>query len=58
MKKLEIDIAYYDNDDLGETLEYIVSDIGLGLTRGQLNRFNGTHGTWRIESFDNTEIES
>lgn len=57
MKKLSIDIMYYEQDDLPEALEYIVSDICLGLTRNQLNFYSGTHGGWRVESFDDKQME-
>lgn len=58
MKKLSIDIMYYEQDDLPEALEYIVSDIGLGLTRNQLNFYSGTHGGWRVESFGDNERDA
>ena len=53
--KLEINLdnsAYEDEGigwELGKAIDYMVSDIGLGLTRGKVRDSNGnTTGHWEI----------
>jgi hypothetical protein len=51
--KINLDNAAYAGDDLtwelNKNLNYIVSDIGLGLTKGIVRETNGnTTGHWEI----------
>jgi hypothetical protein len=51
--KINLDNAVYKDDlywELGKTIDYVVSDIGLGLTKGKVRDSNGnTTGQWSIE---------
>jgi hypothetical protein len=53
--------AYNDEDigwELGKNLDYIISDIGLGLTRGKIKDSNGnTTGKWSLDDEDRQFIE-
>jgi hypothetical protein len=49
--KINLDNAAYEDlgCELGENINYMVSDIGLGLTKGKIKDSNGnTTGHWEI----------
>lgn len=49
--KINLDNAAYEDLgwELGKAIDYMVSDIGLGLTRGKVRDSNGnTTGHWEI----------
>jgi hypothetical protein len=49
--KIKLDNAAYEDlgCELGENINYMVSDIGLGLTKGKIKDSNGnTTGHWEI----------
>ena len=49
--KLELSIEAKNGAYLGNALDYIVSDIGLGLTKGKLNTSHYV-GTWSVSQED------
>lgn len=59
--KINLDNSAYNDEDigweLGKAIDYMVSDIGLGLTRGKVRDTNGnTTGHWEITDEDDKKF--